>query len=186
MQRARTLALQRHVSIDFLRKAMRRQLCLCLLLSLPETSIAAQERPDFSGNWVLVNPGSASSDAARQLTVRLSDERPFTVLSIQRRSTNGMSSETYQIGLVGGIVAGLESTAPGQVNATRFSTKWDGDSLVIETGSYSGLAPAVGPYTEHSEVWSLAPPDKLVIVVTDRTADSERTTARLAYRRSRR
>jgi hypothetical protein len=148
---------------------------------------AAQDTADFLGHWVLLNPSDVASDIAQELTVRQSFERHVNVITIERRATSGVRSETYTIGTVGGVVGGLVSRSgrgsgpDGQIMETRFSTKWDGNRLVIQTGSYSGPTLESGPYTEHDEVWSLDPEGRLSITVTDRSSDAEPRTANLTY-----
>jgi hypothetical protein len=150
---------------------------------------AAQDTADFLGHWVLLNPSDVASDIAQELTVRQSFERRVNVITIERRTTSGVRSETYTIGTVGGVVGGLvgrsgRGSGPnGQIVQTRFSTKWDGNRLVIQTGNYSGPTPESGPYAEREEVWSLDEQGRLLITVTDRTSDAPPKTTNLTYRR---
>jgi hypothetical protein len=160
---------------------MRMGLWLCVPLFLVAGTIAAEGKPDFSGRWVLVNAAESASAAARGLVVRESFEAPVTVMTVERRLENGVRSDTYRIGLSGGLVGG--TAADGRGTATRFSVTWDGDKLVIETGSYSGPTRESGPYSEHNEVWSLDSQGRLVITVTDRGTATELRTNQLTYRR---
>lgn len=130
-------------------------------------SVVAQDKPDFSGRWVLENPPDSALDIAGALTVRQSIvqttvygtpmEPFFKDLAVEREFKNGRRSETYQIGVVGGIIGGVDRTGrgtgpDGQRPETGVSVLWDSNRLVIETGTYSGPTPESGPYTEHRGV----------------------------------
>jgi hypothetical protein len=170
----------------------------CLLVALIVRSPLVPDKPDFSGQWILVNPSDASSGSAQELIVRQSARResvlgtridpPFITLAVERHFESGMRSETYPIGIIGGTVGGLDKTGrgsgpSGRVARTSYSTKWDGDKLVIENSSYSGPTPESGPYTEHVEVWSLDAEGRLLMAVTDRSSIAGRKTTMLTYRR---
>jgi len=77
---------------------------------------------------------------------------------------------------LGGIIGG------GGVQ-TRYSVFWEGDRLVIETGSYSGPGRQDGPYSEHTEEWRLDREGLLILQLTDRS-DKEQTSNTLTYRRN--
>ena len=85
---------------------------LGLLISLSAGLTAAQEKLDFTGQWVLVTPRDAG-DAARGLSVRQWFEHTTSVrglptdiphVAIERQFQDGVRSESYQIGIVGGIL----------------------------------------------------------------------------------
>jgi hypothetical protein len=112
----------------------------------------------------------------------------FKDLTVERSFKTGVRSETYQIGVEGGVVGGVDRTGRGsgprgESPQTRFAVRWDGNSLVIETGNYSGATRESGPYTEHTEVWRFDAHGRLVITVTDRRSGTESTTGVLTYRR---
>jgi hypothetical protein len=94
----------------------------------------------------------------------------FKTLTVERRLPSGVRSESYEIGTEGI----LGSVAP---------FKWNGNRLVIETGSYSGTTRDAGPYREHDEVWSLEAQGRLLITVTDRGSSLGPSTTDLTYRR---
>jgi hypothetical protein len=172
---------------------MRISLATCVLVSLSAVTIAAQDKPDFSGNWILVNSTGSISDAAQTMTVRESFQRvslrgtpiepPFITLAVERHSTAGVRSDLYAIGVAGGTTGGVVGnrgvTVGDQTPETRFSTTWDGDALVIETGAWTA---DTGPQSSHKEVWSLDVQGTLLINVTDRST-GEPETATLVYRR---
>ncbi len=69
-------------------------------------------------------------------------------------------TDIYQIGVEGGGVGPVFPTGRGtgpdtNIPRTRFSVRWEGNRLVIETGNYSGPTREAGPYPEHVEVWQL-------------------------------
>lgn len=170
----------------------------CILAWSVAPAISAQDKPDFSGQWVLVSPINGAANAARTMTVRESFKResvngtpmdfPLITLAVERRSDSGVHSEVYTVGTVGGIVGGTAaSTGTGtasQSPRTRFSTAWDGDTLVIDI-RYAGRPVDSGAESEHKEIWSLAPQGVLLILTTDRNPGTEPTTTTLTYRRRR-
>jgi hypothetical protein len=80
-------------------------------------------------------------------------------------------------------MGGVAGNGRGPNTHTRFSVRWDGDTLVIETGSYTGPTRDSGPYSEHEEIWSLDAQRRLAMTVTDRGSGTESKTVRLTYRR---
>ncbi len=176
---------------------MRQKGWLSILSMLVAATVTAQDKPDFSGRWILETSSRAGPDVARSLTVRQPVVRTnvygapmpqfFKELSVERQFVTDVRTETYQIGVEGGIVGGVlpanRGTAPA-VNAsrTRFSVRWEDNRLVIDTGSYSGRTREAGPYTEHVEVWQLDVVDRLIVSITDRGSGIASTTKTLTYR----
>jgi hypothetical protein len=150
--------------------------------------VAAPGKPDFSGQWVLVNSTDSATSVAHELTVHESIARqsvqgatidpPLITLTFERQATSGTRSQTYTVGTEGGIVGGVTS---GQSTRTRFSVKWEDDRLVIDTRSYSESDS--GPYVKREEVWSLDAQDRLFIAVTERASGIEPKTSSFTYRR---
>jgi hypothetical protein len=175
---------------------MRMLLASCILASSAAPAISAQYKPDFSGDWILVNSINGASNAAQTMTVRESFKResvkaapidpPLITLAVERRLNSGVHSELYTIategGIVGGVVGNTGTQLSGQSQQTGFSTTWDGDKLVIDI-RYSGRPVAVGAESEHKEVWSLDPQGALLLTITDRYPGTEPTTTNLTYRR---
>jgi hypothetical protein len=157
---------------------MRSISCACLSLLSLVAVVAAQDKPDFSGQWELVATAASSVDAASRLTVRQPIARTnvfgapmkpaFATLTVERAFGDRATTETFQIGIQGGIVGG------GGVR-TRFSVGWEGDSLVIASGKET---------YEHREVWALDPDGLLIITETDTEAGHASTSKRLPYRRN--
>ena len=170
---------------------MRMRIWLGLLVSLIAGTTAAQEKPDFTGEWILVTPRDGATDAAAELSVRQWLEHKTSVrgvpidiphVAIERQFQTGARSESYQIGIVGGVTSGSAgANFPGV--RIQYRVKWDGDRLVIETGRYAGPTRESGPYSEHDEVWSLEAQGTLVMTVTDRASGTESRTTQLTYRK---
>ena len=165
---------------------MTRHLAWLSLLSIAlSVTIAAQDKPDFSGRWVLAGSAHSDSDVAQSLTVRQPIARTnvfgapmepyFKELTVERQFANHVSTETYPIGVIGGTVGGGGSQ-------TRISVRWENDRLVIETGSYAGSTREAGPYTEHTEEWKLDA-GALTISIIDRASDTESRSNTLTYRK---
>lgn len=176
---------------------MRKSAGSFVLISLV-AALAAQDKPDFSGRWVLEDPLEAAPDVPRALTIRQSlvtttalgspMEPFFKDLTIEREFEQGKVSDSYWIGIVGGVIGGLDKNGRGygpggESPLKRFSVVWDGNRLVIETGRYSGRTLESGPYSEHKEVWWLDETSKLVMTVTHRTSEAEPVTRTLTYGR---
>ncbi len=171
---------------------------LCIFVITISGAGQVSDKPDFSGRWVLVNSTGSAPDVPLALkvrqtivtkTVRGDPMEPFFKdLVVVRQFKSGARSESYQIGIEGGVVGGVDRTGRGsgpngQVPRTYFAVRWAGNSLVIDTGSYSGATKESGPYTEHTEVWQLDARGRLVMTVTDRRSGVEPTTRTLTYRR---
>jgi hypothetical protein len=180
-------------------KMMRRLGLLSILSILVADPVEAQDKPDFSGHWVLATSAGSGPDVAQSLTVRQPIVRTdvfgapiepyFKELTVEREVGSRVRTDTYQIGLEGGTV-GAVASAGGGINPnanrsqTRFSVRWEGDRLVIETASNSGPTSQAGPYTEHTEVWQLNASGMLILSITDRGSGIGSTSITLAYRKN--
>src|SRR5262249_2516917 len=141
---------------------------------------AAQDQPDFSGHWVLVDPLRPGADVARSLTIRQPIVRTtargapmppaFLELTVERQSEQAVRAESYMIGSEGGSSSG----GPG-VGETRVSVLWRGDRLFIATHHTTGPSRDATTTTEHTEEWSFDERGRLVIVVVDREGDAQPT-----------
>jgi hypothetical protein len=180
---------------------MRRKgwLSILSILVLVAATVTAQDKPDFSGRWILETSAVVGPDVARSLTVRQRVVRAnvngapmppfFNELSVERQYVTDVHAETYQIGVEGGTVGGVAATNRGpapDVNAsqTRLVVRWEDDRLVIDTGSYSGSSREAGPYSEHSEIWRLDTAGVLILSITDRGSGIASTTKTLTYRKN--
>ena len=150
-------------------------------------AVAAQDNPDFSGRWVLVSSSTPDPAAAQTLTVRQTVTRTnvfgrriepfFSALIVERQFGDRAATDTYQIGVQGGAVGGGGAES-------RHSVHWEGNRLVIETGSYSGPARRDGPYSEHIEEWQVDAAGRLVLSVTDRRSGAQETSSTLTYQKN--
>ena len=143
-----------------------------------------------------MNPSSSTSSAAQVLTVHQSLTRlsvrgtpidpPLITLAVERRSSDGVHSDLYTIGVSGGTVGGIDDIAGtglgGQSVHSRFSTTWEADRLVVEISRPARPGDAASPST-HKEVWSLDAAGMLSLVVTDQSTGTEPMTTNLIYRR---
>ena len=176
---------------------MRHRGWLSILLMFVAATVAAQDKPDFSGRWILETSAGAGPAVARSLTVRqlvvrtnvYGDPMPpfFKELSVERQFGDDLRVESHQIGVEGGVVgvvaANRGTASDVNVPQTRFSVRWEGNRLVIDTGRYSGPTREAGPYTEHTEVWQLDSRGMLLLSITDRGSGIASTTKTLTYRK---
>ena len=160
----------------------------------PSASTAtARDQPDFSGRWVLEESRPSASEMPRALSVRQTLVRTnvrgepmepfFRDLTVERQFEGAIRSETYWIGVQGGTVHGWWEDKSRTPPSTHQSVKWEGRSLVIETGSYTGSTPESGAWTERREVWSLDPDGRLRIALTTRSSTDPPGSNTLVYRR---
>jgi hypothetical protein len=154
---------------------------------------AAQDAPDFSGNWILVSPVEPPPHVPRSMTVQTSYTResargtpidpPLVTVTIARTFADEVRSERLTVGTTGGSVGGLAADAfadgTPSVAQTGTSTRFDGSKLVIDVSS-SGSPGAADSYRR--EAWTLDEQDTLSIAIIERGASSESTTT-LVYRR---
>lgn len=167
-----------------MRAVLRSWAFLLLILATPN----AQQKPDFSGHWVLINSESFAPDVARELNVRqfVNDRTAygtpiapfFAEISVERVFTADVRSRTYQIGIDGGTVSG---TRGGETSETRQSVVWDGDKLVFEVSAYSRSSRESTQYVEHTEVWSLDGQGRLNVFFTDRRSGHAPRSTVLTY-----
>ena len=168
---------------------MGKALRVVVLAALIGSSLAAQDEPDFTGRWVLESPSQPSPDIPAALSVRQSvvsknvrgePMKPFfRDITVVRELANRTSSETYEIGVVGGSLGG---SVAGESPSRHFRVLWEKQVLVIESGSYTGSTPESGQWTERREAWSLDPDGRLRLAITSRSSDSDLSTVTLVYR----
>lgn len=157
-----------------------------------EVQLAAQDKPDFSGSWVLESGAQAAPEIPQSMSVNQTLERTnvrggvgtviLQNISIKRDLEGGTRSDMYRIGLMGGAVAGL-SAGIRTGTSTHFRVVWAEQALVIETGSYTGEKPESGEWTERREIWSLEPDGRLRLAITTRSSVEDSRTVILVYRR---
>lgn len=163
---------------------------LCLLLtSFQAAGVAAQDKPNFAGEWILVTPSEPPAGAARKLTVA----QDAASVTITRVSETGSASTGYELNAAAGTVSGTSG-----IDAARASTtskgKWAGSSLSLDDITCRRLvtvrsAPSIRmsdaeACEQRSEMWSAGPkPGLLTIEITTRGPEKRVSTATFIYRR---
>jgi hypothetical protein len=164
-----------------------------LLIVFTTVGVAAQDKPDFSGRWVLAIPQQSNTDTPLALSVRQTVVRTtvrgdpmepfFRDITIERHFENSTRSETHLIGVQGGTVSGLRADGSPTGHTTHHAVKWDGNVLVFESGSYTGPQPETGTWAERREIWSLEADGRLRVAITMRSPDDGSRAVTLLYRR---
>jgi len=155
--------------------------------------LAAQDKPDFSGSWVLESGAQSAGDIPQALsvsqslvrtTVRGEPMKPFFKdITVTPALESGKSSQMYQIGVEGGTVAGRANGTADSLR-THHRVQWQEQALVIESGSYTGPTPESGQWAERREVWSLDSGGRLHVAITARSSVAASRTVMLVYRRA--
>lgn len=155
--------------------------------------LAAQDKPDFSGSWVLESEAQAAPDTPQSMSVSQTLVRtnvrgepmdPFyRDITVTRAFESGTRSETYPIGGVGGTAPGLSAGGIVTGPRTHYRVVWVEQSLVIQNGSHTGPQPESGQWTERREIWSLEPDGRLRLAITTRSSVEDSRTVILVYRR---
>jgi hypothetical protein len=147
-----------------------------------------QDKPDFSGRWILQSASESGPDVPKALSVRLSVTRTtargepmrpwYSAITIGRQLPGGTHSESRDIGIEGGHVGGVRADGRPSGSFTRYKVVWEARVLIFEeeTGD-------AGSWTGRREVWSMDPDGRLHVVLTTRGADRPARSLTLAYRR---
>lgn len=158
------------------------------------TFAQAQDGVDFGGHWILETPSSTSAETPQVLLVQQSlvttnvrDERMrafFKDIIIERQARSGSRTESHQIGVAGGTIVGLTSTgdAPDS-RREHHAVTWEANTLVFESGRYTGQSRESGVWTERREVWSLDSDGRLQVVITTRGSSEAPRTVSVRYQR---
>ena len=168
--------------------------CSVALVMLATVGVAAQDKPDFSGHWVLATPQQSDTDIPSALTIRQTFVRTtvtgepmkpfFRDITIERQFATGTHSENHIIGVLGGAVFGFRPDGTRDGPNAHHGVRWDGNALVFERGSYTGQRPESGVWTERRETWSLHADGHLRVVITARSSEIGSKNITLVYRRS--
>ena len=175
-----------------------RALAVIATLTLSGNFALAQDKPDFSGSWVLASSAS-DADVPKALSIQQPLVRtnrrgePVTPtyfeIAIARTLPTGTSSETFWIGAVSGSLTGgvigdrTSGITPRVVTRTHSRVAWEEQTLVIEIGRYTGPAPETGDWFERREAFSLPPDGALRLEITSRSSAADRKTILATYRR---
>lgn len=160
-------------------------------------NLAAQDKPDFSGHWVVESGAPAGPDIPAVLSIEQTIERttihgepmePFVkAITVAREFRSETRSETYSVGTISGTVSGTASgiSPIGTYKAPRTYREvgWEGQALVILSGSYTGSAPETGLWAEQREVWTLDPQGRLHVSITSDGSLGGSRPIQLVYRR---
>jgi hypothetical protein len=134
-------------------------------------SVSAQDRPNFSGEWVLIEP---SIELPSVVTVVQNEE----IIRIETRSARDTerrmepSSGTYR------TVDEAVAPIPGERSGVRWAWK---DGTMVVTFEGGKFIPGAGV----QEVWSLYRRGRLIVTTAVWGPNAARTTRRFVYRRSR-
>jgi hypothetical protein len=167
--------------------------CSIALAVLATIGVAAQDKPDFSGRWVLATR-QPDGDVPLAFSVRQTLAQAtmpdgaarsfFRDISITREFRTTTASDIYQIGVIGGSVPGHRVGEAPTDPIRHHGVTWDGNALVFEGGSHTGQARETGVWTEWREVWTLDADGSLRVVITTRSSDADPKNVTLLYRRS--
>jgi hypothetical protein len=128
--------------------------------------VSAEDRPNFSGEWVRLEP---SLDPPPVLTV-VQNEQTIRI----ETGSPGPSSGTYGSGTIGSV------TGPVPAEIPRVQWSWKEDTFVVTFEGGRMIPGAV-----RQEVWSLDLQGRLVVVITLRTPKTPATTTRFVYAKKR-
>jgi hypothetical protein len=153
--------------------------CIVGALALVVVS-TSQDKPDFSGDWILESASESAREIPQALTVRQSlvatnvfgePMKPFFKdIMVERKFESRAYTETLLIGVEGGVVPGRNPDGTSAAPYTHFSVRWEGNTLVIERGRSTEAAPRSGAWEEHQEVWSLEADGRLHVAMTTVTS----------------
>ena len=124
----------------------------CLVL-LGAASLAAQQKPNFTGTWIGVSPAEA---VGQEQEVR----HTATTLSTGHASEGGGHHATYKLD---GSQSRNELTSHGEQIVSLSKAMWDGDKVVIT----SATAYPDGRKLESKQTWSMNSSGQLVIEFTE-------------------
>lgn len=143
-------------------------LAVALLGSAP---LFSQERPDFSGEWLLETPSDPPPDAPRKLVITHGPSAITVVRTFAGRTT----TETHRF-QSGGTVGATGNTAFTGV-------MWFGDRLMFHEEARSGARGTNEEYFERGEDWWLNDEGLLTVEITTRKSGASRSRVTLEYAR---
>ena len=155
-----------------------------------------QDKPDFSGRWILVSADPPGPDVPRAMTVtqqlvsttvRGEAMTPFFKdITIERETATSTRSETSWLGVNGGVVGGIVGSIPSGGQPTwrgHHNVMWDGTTLVFEQGAYTGETYQTGVWSERRETWSLAADGRLHVAIASKSSTDPARSIALVYRK---
>ena len=151
---------------------------LAALGLIAPSSARAQDRPDFSGRWVLES-SSTGSNAPATLIVRHAK-----TITIEREFSTGPTRETHEIGLMGGFVSGGVGASGNQdQRRSSHSVRWEDRTLVFEQGSQVDSRTGPAEWSERREEWSVVENGRLRVTITTKSSVFDARTTTAIYRR---
>jgi hypothetical protein len=108
----------------------------------------------------------------------------FPRISIRREGASGATSETHEIGIIGGVVDGVAvGAARTRGPSSRYETVWRGDALVFLTSRHGPDGPQTGDWSARRESWSLDSAGRLQVEIVSEAHDRPSQTSVWLYRR---
>lgn len=170
-----------------------RQFVTAGLLIVAAVAAVAQDRPDFSGRWVLIEPASAGADVPRAMSVQQWLVRTnvrgepmtpyFKDITISREFDTRTGTDTYAIGIIGGVGPGVRADGSQNGPRGRYAVKWEAETLVFESGTHTPEAFGAKAWSERRERWQLEPDGNLRVTISTRSSDAATGTFTLLYQR---
>jgi hypothetical protein len=166
--------------------------CGVILLSSTLGPLEAQGPSQLLGRWILEAGQEAVSVAPQAVAVRQSLTRTmergpmkpfFKDVTIEREFATGIRSETYQIGVAGERVPSVNKEGTANRRLIDHSVRFEGQSLIIESGSEISKTPESNGRPERREVWQVEPDGRLKLTITTRTSNDSPKTDTFMYRR---
>jgi hypothetical protein len=150
---------------------------------------SAQEKPKFSGEWILVSPSEPPAGTPRRITV----VEEASTITITRVSESGSASTGYDLNPAAGTVSGTSGTEAARASTTS-KGKWTGSSLTLDDTTCRRLvtvrsvpsirASDAEACEQRLETWSEGPkPGLLTIVRTQLGPEKRVASATSVYRR---
>jgi len=160
-------------------------LCVASVQPQPTGPTPRRVPPNLLGRWILVveQDPSPTTESARELVVGESSDGPFQVATIERVFANDVRTERHSISLQGELVNVNPPGRAGPVSSSNYSTRIEGDRLVIEFGSRVREAWKTLTFWQHREIWEVDANGDLVVATTDESSDAASKTFRTRYRR---
>jgi hypothetical protein len=107
-------------------------------------------------------------------------------ITIRRERASRVTTDTRQIGIVGGIVGGVVGRAgqpAGPSPDSRVETVWRGETLMFLDSRHGPDGPRSADWFERRESWSLEPDGRLRIEIVSETQIQPEQTVVFLYRR---
>jgi hypothetical protein len=118
-------------------------------------SAGAQQKPNFSGRWVITSP----ADSAGQEQLITQDAKTLTV---EHPSESGGHKMSYQLD---GVERRMAIPGKAAADITMLAkASWDGNTIVV----FTDISYPNGMKTQSKDVWSIDAQGRLVIDTTER------------------